>query len=147
MRRLALIMTLLPACAAGVARADTVVPTRTIRAQELIHAGDLRLHPADVGGAFSDISEVVGQEARVALYPNRPVRPGDVGPPAVVERNQIVPLVFNSGGLRIETAGRVLDRAGVGDLVKVMNLSSRATVIGEVGEDGSIAVSTNGVGQ
>ena len=87
------------------------------------------------------IEEVAGLEARVALYPGRPVRAGDVGPPAVVERNQLVALVFDRGGLIIRTEGRVLDRAGVGDLVKVMNLTSRATLFGRVLADGTISVS------
>lgn len=134
-------MLFLLACLAGPVCADTVVPTRTIRAQEIIRAEDLRLHPADIAGAIPAIEAIVGQEARVALYPNRPIRPADVGPPAVVERNQIVPLFYSTGPLRIETAGRVLDRAGIGDMVKVMNLASRATVVGVVLADGSISVS------
>ncbi|MDQ2093987.1 flagellar basal body P-ring formation chaperone FlgA [Rhodalgimonas zhirmunskyi] len=127
--------------------ADTVVPTRTIRAQEVIYAEDLRLHPAEIGGAFSAISDVAGKEARVALYPNRPVRPGDIGPPAIVERNQIVELIYDTRGLRIETAGRALDRAGIGDLIKVMNIVSRTTVIGKVDKDGSVSVSSAEFGQ
>lgn len=123
------------------AAADTVVPTRTIRAQQVIGSGDLILREVEVAGGFSMIEEVAGLEARVALYPGRPVRAGDVGPPAVVERNQLVALVFDRGGLIIRTEGRVLDRAGVGDLVKVMNLTSRATLFGRVLADGTISVS------
>lgn len=123
------------------AAADTVVPTRTIRAQQVIGSGDLKLREVEVAGGFSMIEEVAGLEARVALYPGRPVRAGDVGPPAVVERNQLVALVFDRGGLIIRTEGRVLDRAGVGDLVKVMNLTSRATLFGRVLADGTISVS------
>ena len=123
------------------AAADTVVPTRTIRAQQVIGSGDLKLREVEVAGGFSMIEEVAGLEARVALYPGRPVRAGDVGPPAVVERNQLVALVFDRGGLIIRTEGRVLDRAGVGDLVKVMNLTSRATLFGRVLANGTISVS------
>jgi len=126
---------------AGPAGADTVVPVRTIRAQEVIVPGDLRLRAADVAGSFTAIEEVAGLEARVALYPGRPVRPGDVGPPAIVERNQMIVLTYARGGLMIRTEGRALDRAGVGDPVKVMNPSSRTTVMGRVQPDGSISVS------
>ena len=125
----------------GPALADTVVPTRTIRAQQVIGPGDLKLHSIKGAGGFSRIEEVEGLEARVALYPGRPVRPGDVGPPALVDRNQLVALIYDRAGLVIRTEGRVLNRAGVGDLVKVMNMASRATVMGRVQADGSISVS------
>ncbi|HAW49029.1 MAG TPA: flagella basal body P-ring formation protein FlgA, partial [Roseovarius sp.] len=87
------------------------------------------------------LADLIGQEARVALYEGRPVRPGDVGPPAVIERNQVVPLIYLRGGLEIMTEGRSLDRAGIGDHVRVMNLASRATVSGRVTASGRILVS------
>jgi flagella basal body P-ring formation protein FlgA len=69
------------------------------------------------------------------------VRTGDVGPPTLVERNQVVPLIYLRGGLEIMTEGRSLDRAGIGDHVRVMNLASRATVSGRVTARGQILVS------
>ena len=113
---------------------------RVIRAHEVIAAGDvvLRDDPAAVGPG---LQEIIGKEARVALYPGRPIRAGDVTTPAVIERNQMVPLVYMRGGLRIEAEGRALGRAGPGDYVRVMNLASRATVTGRVTEDGKIKVS------
>ncbi|WP_322867080.1 flagellar basal body P-ring formation chaperone FlgA [Aquicoccus sp. G2-2] len=126
---------------AGVSRADSVVPVRTIRAQETILAGDLKTTPGEVSGGFSKISDVAGLEARVALYPGRPVRPDDVTQPALIERNQMTELVFERAGLRIATEARALDRAGVGDLIKVMNMASHSTVYGRVLADGTISVS------
>ena len=126
---------------AGAVAADTVMPVRTIRAQEVIGPADLKLHPGTGADGYSMIEEVAGLEARVALYPGRPVRRGDVGPPALVDRNQIVGLVYDRGGLVIRTEGRVLSRAGLGDLVKVMNMASRSTVMGRVLADGSVSVS------
>lgn len=125
---------------AGAAAADVLVPARTIRAREIITSGDILVKAASVPGALSHPDEVIGLEARVALYPGRPVRAADVGTPALVSRNEIVPLVFRRGRLNIVTEGRALERAGAGDLVRVMNLSSRATVTGVVRADGSIEV-------
>jgi flagella basal body P-ring formation protein FlgA len=79
-------------------------------------------------------------EARVALYPGRPVQAHHVQPPTLIERNQIVPLVYAHGGLQILTEGRALSRAGAGEYVRVMNLVSRATVTGRVTADGQIEV-------
>ncbi|UXX82283.1 flagellar basal body P-ring formation chaperone FlgA [Roseovarius pelagicus] len=123
-----------PACA------DTIVATRTIRAQTLITAQDIVAKDADIVGAISDASAIIGQEARVALYPGRPIRPGDIGPPAVVERNQIIILVFDQSGVTISTEGRSLSRAGPGERIRAMNLASRITVSGHVLPDGRVRV-------
>lgn len=128
---------------AGPVLAESVVATRTIRAKSLIAPEDLTLVSADLPGALSDPAQAIGLEARVAIYAGKPVRPGDLGPPTLVERNQLVTLVYLSGGLQISTEGRALARGSVGDEVRVMNLGSRNTVMGRVGPDGAVYVGWN----
>ncbi|UWQ79368.1 flagellar basal body P-ring formation protein FlgA [Leisingera sp. S132] len=120
--------------------ADYLVPTRTIRAKAILSAEDLALKKGEILGALSDPADVVGLEARVALYEGRPLRAGDIGPPAIVERNDLVTLIFRQGGLSIAAEGRALGRGAAGEAVRVMNLSSRATVTGRVAQDGSVEV-------
>ena len=122
-------------------QADTLVAARTIPAQTLIGPDDLLLQAVDVPGGTDDALLLIGMEARTSLYAGRPVRPADVGAPALVDRNQIVPLIYDVGGLRIATEGRALGRAGAGEILRVMNLSSRATVSARVSEDGAAYVS------
>ncbi|NIR43626.1 MAG: flagella basal body P-ring formation protein FlgA, partial [Gemmatimonadetes bacterium] len=43
-------------------------------------------------------------------------------------------------GIEIMTEGRALQRAAVGETIRVMNLSSRTTVSGQVAPDGSIQI-------
>lgn len=126
--------------AASQAGADVVVPTRTIRAREIIATEDLLVDPAAISGAIDDPRLVVGQEARVALYPGRAIQPGDIGPPTLVERNDLVTLTFRRGGLHIIAEGRALGRGAAGESVRAMNLSSRNTITGQVRDDGSIEV-------
>lgn len=91
-------------------------------------------------GAFSDVSQVLGFEAQRVLYRGRPIREGDVGAPARVERNEIVTLIYRAGTLNIATEGRSLGRGAAGDRVKVLNLSSRNTVVGSISEAGEVIV-------
>ena len=123
--------------------AESVVATRTIRAKSVITAQDLTTVSAALPGALTNPSEALGLEARVAIYAGKPVRAGDLGPPALVDRNQLVSLVFLSGGLAISAEGRSLGRGSEGDLVQVMNLASRNTVTGRVGPDGAVYVGWN----
>ncbi|MDJ0825805.1 MAG: flagellar basal body P-ring formation chaperone FlgA [Rhodobacter sp.] len=135
-RILGLLVALWPA----VAWADTVIAARTVRSQAILTAGDLALIDKTIPGALTDIADAVGLEARVVLYAGRPVRAGDVGPAAIIERNQIVTLLFRRGGLSIAAEARALGRAGVGDVLRVMNLASRSTVTGIVRSDGTVTV-------
>lgn len=123
--------------------ADSLTTTRVIRAKSILSQADITVITATVPGALIDATDAVGLEAKVTLYPGRPIRIGDLGQPALVERNQIITLVYSMGGLGITTEGRALDRGGVGDAVSVMNLSSRKTVVGQLGEDGSVYVGSS----
>lgn len=121
-------------------RGEVVLAARTLRAQEIVTASDLRLEPAAVPGALADPGEAIGLETRTVIYEGRPLRPGDLAPPALIERNQIITIRYAMGGLTIEADGRSLARAGAGQLVRVMNLASRSTVTGTVGPDGQVHV-------
>jgi flagellar basal body P-ring formation protein FlgA len=129
---------------AAPASAESVVATRTIRAKTLIGPEDLTLVSAELPGALNDPAAALGQEARVAIYAGKPVRPSDFGPPTLVDRNQLVTLVYVSGGLAISTEGRALGRGAAGENIRVMNLGSRNTVTGRIGPDGAVYVGWNG---
>ncbi|MGJ8626842.1 MAG: flagellar basal body P-ring formation chaperone FlgA [Sulfitobacter sp.] len=120
--------------------AETVVPTRTIRANAIITETDVTLAQSTNAQGYARVLDVVGQEARTVLYPGRPILFDDVGPPAIVMRNQLVQVQFFGNGLSIVTEGRALERGAVGDNVRIMNLSSRATLFGQVQQDGTIHV-------
>ncbi|MEM6386069.1 MAG: flagellar basal body P-ring formation chaperone FlgA [Pseudomonadota bacterium] len=125
--------------------ADTLTAARVIRANAVIEANDITISDVSVPGALSASTDIAGMEARVTLYPGRPIMPGHVGPAALVLRNQPVTLIYQKGSLIIETEGRALSRGGQDDSVKVMNLASRSTVIGRVRANGTVAVHAGGI--
>lgn len=122
------------------ALAESLVATQTIRAQSVLRAEDVTQVAAEIPGALAHSTEAVGLEARTTIYPGRPIRRADLGPPALVDRNQVVPLVYEMGPLSILTEGRALERGGSGDLIRIMNMGSRTTVTGRVGADGIVRV-------
>lgn len=142
MRRIPILATC--ALAAGlcptVSPAETLVAARTIRALTVIMPGDVTLVEGEVPGALRHPDEAVGLEARAMLYAGRPIRPSDLGPPALVERNALVVLIYRSGALTITAEGRALGRGGAGDRIRVLNLSSRSAVTGTVEPDGRVSV-------
>lgn len=125
------------------ALADSMVATHTIKAQTVLSADDVALVSADIPGALTTLEGALGQETKVTLYAGRPVHPDDLAAPALVQRNQMVTLVFKSSGLSIHTDGRALERGALGDVIHVMNLSSHLTIRGSVAPDGSVTVGAN----
>lgn len=136
MRALALLLAL----TVPPAGAETLVAARTVRAQAILTPADLAVIAEAVPGTLSTPEEALGLEARTILYQGRPIRPGDIGPAAIVERNALVVLVYRSGALTITAEGRALGRGGPGDALRVMNLTSRTAVTGTVAPDGRVLV-------
>ncbi len=137
MKQILIVLLLFP----GAAQADSLIAARNIRPETILTSADIALVPDTIAGAADHPDLAIGMEARVAIYAGRPIRPEDLGPPALVNRNQIVTLHFTAGALSIQAEGRMLDRGGYGDVVRVMNLASRTTITGIVDADGSIRVS------
>ncbi|MCK0171501.1 flagellar basal body P-ring formation protein FlgA [Aliiroseovarius sp. S1123] len=125
------------------AAADTVVAAKNLRPGMIVSALDVKLVEAEIPGGFQLLEDVIGQEARVVLYAGRPVLPNDIGPPALIDRNQIVTLIYTAGPMTILAEGRSLGRGAVGDRVRVMNLSSRTTITGSVSPNGDVIVSNS----
>ncbi|BAQ70716.1 flagellar basal body P-ring biosynthesis protein FlgA [Rhodovulum sulfidophilum] len=138
--RLLVLLAVLGGALPVVVDADILVATRSVRGQTILGPGDVAVVAGEAVGTLVAPEEAIGQEARVNLYAGRPIRIGDVGPPAIIERNQIVTLRYQSRGLSIAADARALNRAGVGDALRVMNLASRNTVTGFVAPDGSVVV-------
>ena len=124
--------------------ADTLMAVRVVRPNAIIAPEDISVSQTAIAGALPGDADIIGLEAKVTLYPGRPILPAHVGPAALVERNQPVSLIYRSGGLTISTEARALSRGAVGDSVRVMNLASRSTVVGRIRSDGSVEVDGNG---
>jgi len=120
---------------------QTVVAAHTIRTKSVITLEDIILLDSESTGSIGELDLVAGMEARTILYQGRPIRPQDIGPPALIERNQIVSIIYIDGSLVIMTEGRALNRGGLGDLVRVLNLSSKMAVTGTVKSSSQVRVS------
>ena len=122
------------------ALAESVVATRTLRPNTVIGPDDLTVVDAALPGALSDPALALGLETRVAIYAGRPVLQSNLGSPTLVQRNQVVSLVYLAGSLAISAEGRALSRGSEGETVRVINLASRTTVSGRIGPDGAVYV-------
>jgi flagellar basal body P-ring formation protein FlgA len=121
--------------------AEGLLATRTLRPGTVIEAQDIAFgnQPAAPGIATLP-EEVIGMEPRVTLYAGRAIPLSALTPPAMIERNQLVTLRFARHGLEIQAEGRALARGAEGEVVRVMNLTSRNIVMGQVIAPGLVVV-------
>lgn len=140
MLRASLLATTFLAATVTAAGSRTLVAAHTIRAQTVLNEKDIAFADEASIGAVEDPAAVIGLAARTVIYQGRPIRPEDLGPPALIDRNQIVVLTYVSGALSIVTEGRALGRGGVGETIRVMNSASRTTVTGIVATDGTVRI-------
>ncbi|MEL6365290.1 MAG: flagellar basal body P-ring formation chaperone FlgA [Pseudomonadota bacterium] len=130
---------------AASASAQEVVAMATIRAGDVVAKDALAFAPMPDdptastqelldrrADAETRLKALIGMEAARTVYAGRVITDADIRKPTVVERNALVRMVYTVGGLTIETEGRALDRGSAGDLVRIMNLSSRKSVTGVV---------------
>ena len=122
------------------AQAEGVVAAHMISVGTVIGPSDLRLAEKVPAGTLTDPDQAIGLETRRTIYAGRPVRAGDLQAPALVERNDLVRVVYTKGALEIVTEGRALDRGAAGDRVSVMNLMSRTVIYGQVVGPGLVQV-------
>lgn len=117
--------------------------TAEITAARTLPVGAI-LGPADLviaeGTPASEAGAVIGLQTRVIIYAGRAVTPAQLGPPMLVDRNQIVTLSYDAGALSIRAEGRALSAGAAGDVIRVMNLTSRQTVTATIRPDGILTV-------
>lgn len=124
---------------AAPAFADTLVAARTLAAGTVIQDEDVLIQPSDDPGGAS-LGEVLGMQTRAMIYEGRPIHPSRLIEPVLVARNQVIRLAYQTPLMRIEAEGRALEPGQAGQVIRVMNLSSRTTVSGRVEPDGTVIV-------
>lgn len=138
MRRVAIPLIAMLCVSGAIAQADTVIARSMMRPGEIILSAHVELTTDEVDGALSETAQAIGQEVRRVLYPGRPITQADIGPPALVERNQSVSLHYRSGSLSITTEARALERGGAGEIIRVINTASHVTLSALIGIDGTL---------
>jgi len=109
---------------------------RPMAKNQIISPNDIGLEKRDLAkippGAITDVDEVVGKRLKRTLAVGAVIRRSMVDRPPVVKRGDVVNLLIETPRLKITALGRVEERGGVGDVVRVINLDSKRKVYGQV---------------
>ncbi|MCP2678428.1 flagellar basal body P-ring formation chaperone FlgA [Maricaulaceae bacterium NA33B04] len=111
---------------------DVPVLGRAVAIGTVITAGDIDWVqlPANRVNAqvLLDPEGLIGMAARRPLRADTPLRGFDVEAPSIIERGEIVNLIFQSGPLTLSARARAMEDGAAGELIRFVNLQSNRTV-------------------
>lgn len=126
------------------AQTDMVVATRQLLSGTVLSADDLAVQKQDLalagGHHIKSIADAVGRKTRVTVRAGHPVRNDQLVAVPVIVSGQLVTIMLERPGLRITVAGRAKSSGGIGDLIRVENLTSRKEIPARVVDASTVEV-------
>lgn len=111
---------------------DVPVLSTTIRTGTVIGARDIEMISIREDDVRHDIalkaSDVIGLTPRRAVMAGKLLKMNELQAPLIVERGDIVTMIFDHGGMSLTAKGKALENGAKGDLVRVANTSTSRTV-------------------
>jgi flagella basal body P-ring formation protein FlgA len=115
---------------------QVVVAAAPLARQELISVKDVRLERREIvargNRPFTRVDDVVGKQPTRVIEANDMITQSALERPTLVKRGSPITLVFETGGLRVETAGVAEEGGKIGDLIQIKNASSGKLLRGVV---------------
>lgn len=121
-----------------------LVASRSMRRGEIVARDDFRVERRDVtvlvGQVITRRENLQGMRLRRSINAGRIWQPRHLESVPKVMRGETVRLRLESGGLRIDGTGKASEDGRVGDLIRVLNNTSRRYVTGRVDAEGTVHV-------
>lgn len=114
---------------------EAAVATRSIARGEILRSSDIvieRRPRSEAGYDPAPHERVAGMQTRKSVRAGQLLRMADLAKPDLVQRDQNVTLIYETGGLYLTMRGKALEAGSEGDTVSVMNLQSKRAVQGTV---------------
>ncbi len=112
--------------------------------KQVLQKSDLILELRNVNmtsrGYFTDIEQVLGQEAKYNINPGSILSPRMIKPALMIRRNDPVILRISKQGLKVEMSGTALGQGAKGDIVNVRNNASKRMVEGRIVAPGVVEI-------
>jgi flagella basal body P-ring formation protein FlgA len=110
---------------------------------ELLKESDLTVlrRPKSEGAAIGNIADAVGLAARHELRPDQPLHTADLTKPDVIQRNDVVTIVYQVPGIVLTLRGTAQGSGAIGDAISVLNAETKRIVQAVVTAPGRVTVS------
>ncbi len=102
----------------------------------ILSESDLLLREMDMAGlragVLTDPAEAMGKKLNRTVRPNTPLLSDYLEQPIVVQRGDVVTIKAENKNLLVTAQGKALENGSDGDLIRVMNLSSKTEIYSQV---------------
>ena len=116
----------------------------TIKNGDVITSSDLSnidLRSSAVhSGMILNVDDLVGLTPRRILHAGKPIKDSMVEYPQIVQRGELVTMVFNNGLLSLTAQGKALENGAKGDVIRVVNANSSKTLEARITGQKEVAV-------
>lgn len=130
----------------AVEMAATAVLVRPLARGDVVRQSDIvmtRKLKAEAGSdVVSDPGLAVGLSARRAMASGQMLRQADLMKPELVQRNEMVTLIFEMPGIMLTSRGKAMESGTEGDVISIVNAQSKRTVQGTVTGAGTVTVAS-----
>jgi flagella basal body P-ring formation protein FlgA len=124
---------------------ETVVVLRNVDRNEVLKAADVaveRRPKAEVGNDGARFEKTVGMQTRKALRAGQVLHSVDLSKPDLVQRDQMVTLIYEGDGIYLTMRAKAIDSGSEGDTVSVMNMQSKRTLQGTVSGTNQVTIAS-----
>ncbi len=146
-----LLMTFSPMAMAEEDTVEVYVPARTLSTGEIIVEGDLQtitVPERDLSSnAVVDMNSLVGMEVKRTLREGSIIRKNAIAAPLLVRKKDLITLTVQTNQMRLTTQGQAMDDGAMGDVIRVMNLTSKKVISAVVSgkQSANVVVASEGV--
>lgn len=112
----------------------TMIPalTRTIRSGETIKKSDINwisMPDKQISrNTVRNLDKLIGMTPRNQIKQGNPIRLSEVRRPILVKRGSLVKINFNTANINLTTIGKAVENGGKGDVIQVINNTSKKTI-------------------
>jgi flagellar basal body P-ring formation protein FlgA len=129
----------------AIATVEVVTVARAIERGIVLKASDViidrRPRSEMTRDTIIDRDLAVGLAARTVLQPGRPLRNAELMKPEMIQRNEMVTLMFEVPGIKLTVRGKAAEGGAAGDTISVVNEQTKRTIQGVVVAPGRVVVS------
>ncbi len=146
-----LLMTFSPMAMAEEDTVEVYVPARTLSTGEIIAQADLQtitVPERDLSSnAVVDMNSLVGMEVKRTLREGSIIRKNAIAAPLLVRKKDLITLTVQTNQMRLTTQGQAMDDGAMGDVIRVMNLTSKKVISAVVSgkQSANVVVASEGV--
>jgi len=123
------------------AHASDVIAITALQRGTLLTDENIRFEPDGQTRTHQIRQQYIGKQLKRAVYAGHTIALSYVTEPTLVKRNARVNIVYTNGSLQLQSLGRALEAGAKGDLITVLNMSSRTKIIAAVTGIDSVEVS------